>query len=528
MSTIRMPLLPWHNPLVIAGVRRRLRTKAALSTLVITSVLSLFVYVIVYLVATERGITSSVTAARWAFTPIYYLQLFFLLFLGTGAIAAGVAEDRIDGHMDYQRMTPMSPADKTIGYMLGLAIREHLMFAVTMPFALYAILVGDLPIWEVLQMYFLLFLTTTLYHLTGFVAGLLAKNPRRAGMTARLIIILLYFVLPSIGHLGGASLFSHFTADTALKTLLGPELAMGQTPSELFFGMPVPLLLITLCIQSLFIFVLFSATIRKWGNERLHAISKPMAALLFSTVLVLIVASLWSQIGHDIDFLDMQEEDPETSLAISTAFLFSMFFLFSFAVSGFLCMTTTPDKANAVKGARRAARNNRRLHFASDEASGQWLVGYFVVLTGFALVALCKVGSENFPGSTFGAEMLLLPWFIFACVLAWWQGLRELLEPRLFWLSIGALWAVPILASIVVLAAWGEGGIDLALYLSLTTGFPAIVISIVHSLLEVFNFDAAQTETLSVPSAFVAYLSAFINGGLAIVVSTLLWRRRRS
>ncbi|MBL4636581.1 MAG: hypothetical protein JKY56_22205 [Kofleriaceae bacterium] len=521
-----MPLLPWHNPLVIAGVRRRLRPKAAVTVAVITAVISFFVYGIVYLVATEREITSSVIAARWAFTPIYYMQLFFLLFLGTGAIASGVAENRLEGHMDYQRMTPMSPADKTIGYLLGLSIREHFMFAVTLPFALYAVVAGEMPFLEVLEMYLFLFLTVTLYHLTGFVAGLLAKNPRRAGMTARFIIIVLYFVLPGIGKLGGASLFGHFTADTALQTLLGPELAMASPQSEMFFGIPVPLLLITLCVQSMFIFVLFTATTRKWRNERLHAISKPMATLLFGTLLVLIVGSLWSQVGHEIAFLDMETEGENSAVAASTIMVFSMFFLFSFGMCAFLCMSTTPDKANAIKGARRAARNNKRLHFTSDEASSQWLVVFYAMFTGIALIGLFEIGSESFSSSAVGAESLLLPWFIFASVLAWWQGLRELLEPRLFWLSIGVLWVVPIMASIVVVAAWDS--VEAASYLSLTTGFPATAISLTQTFADAFSLDPSEVEELQLPSTFVVYLSAFINGALALAVSVTLWRRRQS
>ena len=42
-----------------------------------------------------------------------------------------------EGVMDYQRLVPMSPISKVIGYLLGLPVREWILFLVTLPFSFW-------------------------------------------------------------------------------------------------------------------------------------------------------------------------------------------------------------------------------------------------------------------------------------------------------------------------------------------------------------------------------------------------------
>ena len=83
--------------------------------------------------------------AREAFTILLILQGFYLMFLGTGRVASVTAEEKECGLLDYQRMTPMSPLSKIIGYAIGLPVREYFMFLITLLFYFIARWLGKSP-----------------------------------------------------------------------------------------------------------------------------------------------------------------------------------------------------------------------------------------------------------------------------------------------------------------------------------------------------------------------------------------------
>ena len=64
--------------------------------------------------------------------------LIILMGLGTGQVASGLARERLEQLVDYQRMTPMTPTAKILGYLFGLPIREYFLFALTLPFLAFA------------------------------------------------------------------------------------------------------------------------------------------------------------------------------------------------------------------------------------------------------------------------------------------------------------------------------------------------------------------------------------------------------
>ena len=125
------------NPLIIRGIRERLRTKnliaSGLFSLILCSSLYLAAFLDgmqVYIPANESdsGMSELISipenGAREAFTILLILQGFYLMFLGTGRVASVTAEEKECGLLDYQRMTPMSPLSKIIGYAIGLPARE--------------------------------------------------------------------------------------------------------------------------------------------------------------------------------------------------------------------------------------------------------------------------------------------------------------------------------------------------------------------------------------------------------------------
>jgi len=117
------------NPLVIKGYRERLRMKHALSWGVVVVVVAGFIYAISYLMGTHQGQLRTKEASKFALAALLVLQAIILMLIGTGSVATGIVQERTNGVLDYQRMTPMKPTSKIIGYLFGLPAREYFLAA---------------------------------------------------------------------------------------------------------------------------------------------------------------------------------------------------------------------------------------------------------------------------------------------------------------------------------------------------------------------------------------------------------------
>ena len=131
--------------------------------------------------------------------------------MGTGSVAGGISREAADGMVDYQRLTPMTPLSKIVGYLFGLPVREYVLFATTVPFTVFCIFVGNIPLEVVAEVYGMLFTSAILYHLTGCVAGTVVKRRHFAGRVAQIMVIFLYFVLPGLLGPLGFVLFEYLT-----------------------------------------------------------------------------------------------------------------------------------------------------------------------------------------------------------------------------------------------------------------------------------------------------------------------------
>ena len=170
------------NPVILRGIRERLRIKHLIAAGLFSLILTSTIYFTAYLNEANGGWTynpqtgqmvqndpSPVKGARHAFPFLLSLQGFYLMFLGTGRVAAITAEEKESGLLDYQRMTPMNPSHK-YGDIFGFAAREYYMFALTLPFLMHCIIVGNFPRERASPLLRLLFVRL-LYHLTAHVIG---------------------------------------------------------------------------------------------------------------------------------------------------------------------------------------------------------------------------------------------------------------------------------------------------------------------------------------------------------------------
>ena len=307
------------NPIILRGIRERLRIKHLIAAGLFSLIVSATIYFTAYLNEANGGWSynpqtgqmeqndpSPVKGARHAFPFLLCLQGFYLMFLGTGRVAAITAEEKESGLLDYQRMTPMNPFSKIWGYLLGLPAREYYMFALTLPFLLHCIIVGELTLENVLHLYFVFFSSVVLYHLTAHVIGLVVPKPRAASWVSRIVVLGLYVFLPAFGQAG----ISFLSFLTILPTYFGkmlPELISLENydfdyyrwendmidfwQDVPFFGTEISPSLFTLIMQGLILAALLVTAYRKWRNESLPAFSKTSGLIIFAVFQFLLLGS---------------------------------------------------------------------------------------------------------------------------------------------------------------------------------------------------------------------------------------------
>lgn len=308
------PLMIWDNPLVIRGIRTRLRLSLMFSWGIVTIVASMFLYILVSGNAIKFDNVSPQEAARDAILPLLIMQGLILMVLGTGAVAGGVARERTYRLLDYQRLTPMTPSAKIVGLLIGLPIREYFMFFVSVPFVFYAASRGGLAPGVLIQFYIVFLTSAVLYHMTGLAAGMIVDKPWQAGTLSQGLVVVLYVALPQVSNFG-FTFFEHLTARPVFYGLVNqhllPDGIEGSVQSLLqdpryesvpFFGMVLPPLLFSLAVQGFAIITLFVMVFRKWRSEKRLSFSKGYALLFFAVIQLFLVGSVLPFIHNDLLF----------------------------------------------------------------------------------------------------------------------------------------------------------------------------------------------------------------------------------
>ncbi len=486
-----------NNPLIVKGVRERLRVKQMIAWGLFALIITCFAYLTVFLKGKEPewvfdqeteewvpGEPSPTNGARRAFPVLLGLQGFILLFLGTGRVASGTAEEREIGLLDYQRMTPMKPFMKIAGYLFGLPAREYFMFGITLPFLLHAVIVGEISPAKTLHLYTVFFSCVLLYHLTAHVTGLVVSRPRAAAWISRMVVLGLYVFLPGLGQAG----FSFLSFLTLLPTYFGimntelkpvnqtePSFDFWRETTDFwrevpFFDFAVSPSLFTILMQGLLLSALFATAHRKWRNENLPAFSKPFGILFFAVLQFLLVGCLWQLYGEGKasgllgSFFSHNDREGGLTLVFVQTILFSL----SLAAAVLIIHVTCPTRHQYVKGRRRAAKLNlTNVPLMADEKPGGIIVlglGVMMPLTHFLLLMRAAESGlyfDKFPAQ----ETLVLPCLLFAACLVYLRAARELWFNIGFWGFLGLLWVTPPLACMVIAVGWEEDGLNTLFHL---------------------------------------------------------------
>jgi len=467
------------NPILIRFMRSRLRLKGALFWYVLVFTICAFSVTMTYVTETQRMGKSPMEAARATVMGLVIIQGIVLLLLGTGSVASGITRDKVEDVLDYQRLTPMTPLGNLWGFLLGLPIREYVLFAITMPFALVALIVGEIPLLPWLIFYLIFFLSALLYHATGMVAGLISKGWRFSGKLAQGLVFVLYFILPQFSHLGFVS-FEFLTVRPVFANQLFPILYPGQTGdlsalSALegkrvpFFEFSISPTLFSVLLQASLLVLLLAMGRRKWIQRDAPSLSKIMALVVFFVVLVLSLGNLWPNLTGAAAamgiFAEQQGIQPEVFHLI-----FPMTFcLLMMMVALLLSQVIGTQSGRYRRGCIRAERWKwKSIPLTRDESSSLWIISLFVTGAAIALFTIYHQVSIHYP---IREKDLLNPAYQFflplglALLLVQFIALREWLGEKRIFLYQLLYWLGPLLVAMIFGAASNRFG-DTSLWIA--------------------------------------------------------------
>jgi len=529
MQALLRDLNIFANPIFIKSCRARLRLRALITWCSITLIVSGLVFASVYLTTTARHLADPAYAARATFVPIMWIQSIILMLLGTGSVASGLSIEREDGTLDYLRLTPMRPLPKILGYLFGLPVREYLMFLTTLPFTLFCVIKGGISILSVLQLYLVFITSVWLYHMTGMVAGMIAKKPRRAGWFARLLVVGLYLVVPQM-YKFGFSFLGYLTFLPAFYGIMSGELGGVASETSMwrsvkFFTIALPPTLYSLAIQSGLLFTFYSVVRRKWLQQTLHAFSKGSALIFFAALQVLVLGSLWPFLTGDrtVAFAQMGSVPPEWVW-------FGVFYLFFF-LSGSACLllvsSITPTWDTFLGGVRRAKKlGHPRTPWLTDGASSRIPTLIISSITAICYLGLVYLALPRDPSTQFsfafgGHLLVVILMFVTHQLL---QSVIELWSTRGLAALVGLLWMLPSAIAGILMSAWGA--FLAAAYLATFTPMAAFAYALGNLLPEPVKDGPAASVVEHLWPLLIVSLAIFV--GLTVLLQWRLFKLQRA
>ena len=446
----------WRNPIFRRYCQSRLRPRGLAIWLLITVLISGFISVMSYVLAVQQHerldrnalfeaerdrapvIDKSLeksqateSIARGFAPALFVFQGVILFMIGTAMVSGGMTAERDEGVIDYQRLVPMRPIVKVIGYLFGLPVREYVMFLVTLPFAAWLIWRANIPMASWLPAYIVLLSSTVLYHFTGLLIGTVAKNRRWAFLASIGTVFALYTVIPQLSKFG-LVFFKYLTVQPVVMEILPTvvqrdlgaalETARRLAPTAKFFNLEFPELVFTIFSQVGLIITFAVMLCRKWRRAESHLLGKLWATGFFIWIQVLLLGNALPLIDpgtlfpsreirkYSIEFLAGWKPEPLEAVGLSGLYGFTTLALLV-TLGGII----TPNTESQIRGWRRARKHGETsLPLLSDAATAFWWVMTMALFgaAGWFLFTRGLVESR-----WFGAELPLQVFGYFAAVL---------------------------------------------------------------------------------------------------------------
>ncbi|WP_193214107.1 hypothetical protein [Luteolibacter marinus] len=528
----------WTNPIFRRYCRSRLRPRGLGIWVLITVLFAGFIVSMASSIGVRTHLDAE-DAARGAILPLLVLQGIVLFILGTAQVAGGMTAERDEGVIDYQRLIPMTPLAKVVGYLFGLPVREYVMFLTTLPFTAWAMWRGGIS-WQVwLPLYGIVFTSTLTYHFTGLLTGTVVKNRRWAFLTSIGLVFALYTVVPQMAKFG-LVFFKYLsvtpvvqesmpkllpkTAGAALETL------QQLVPTVKFFGLDFSEAVFTAFCQGGLVLVFSIMLCRKWRRHESHLLGKLWAIGFFVWIQLLLLGNALPLIDSGSLFpsrafnrmmriIPDWQPDPGEAVAMSGIFgLVTLLLIF------LLATIITPSSDHQIRGWRRARKEGAKaLPLLSDAATGYWAVvlmalagagGWFWFTSGL-------VESRWFPGHEVPSHLFVA---FAAVLLAAGLGFQAMLEAkggRFVGLMVILVGVVPIMVG----AVFGSLSNSMAAVAAWLIGMSPVSLPVYASMSLLSLSDLPVEVARAVPRAFKFWL--FVAVIAAVHRSYLLWQARR-
>lgn len=530
---------PWENPIFRRYCRSRLRWRDLGVALLLAVLGAGFIVGLVSSIGV-RSHESPADAARTGLIPLLVLQGLILFVLGTAQVAGGMTAERDEGVIDYQRLIPMSPLSKVLGYLFGLPIREYAMFFATLPFTAWSLWRGQVA-WRVwLPLYAVVCSSALLYHFTGLVTGTVVRNRRWAFLVSIGSVFCLYTVIPQMAKFG-LVFFKYLTVtpvfEESLPGLLPKsagtlmETVQRLAPTAKFFNLDLPEAVFTGFSQGGLILTFIIMLCRKWRRSESHLLGKLWATGFFIWIQILLLGNALPLVdpGHLFPSRAfarmtrvMPDWAPHPTEAVAMSGIYGVVTLLLICVLAFII---TPSVDHQRRGWRRARKQGvTSLPRLADAATAFWFVLVMALAgaAGWFLFTRAVVESRWFPGHLVPLRVL---GFFAAVMLAGGVGLQALLEAkgaRVVGLTAIFVAVVPLMAG-TVLGTISNRLIPLASWL---VGISPVSLPVYASGTLLSLSELPEQAARAVPRAFHFWL--FVAVLVAIWLGVRLWAVRKA
>jgi hypothetical protein len=492
------------NPIFQRYCRSRLRPQSLIFWILLTLIGTSFVFFfpLVFTLTVHNDMT---LAARTTLLPLIVVQAIILMLFGTGAVAGGITQERVDKILDYQRMAPLPTTRKIFGYLFGLPVREYLMFALTLPFLAFAIWAGQVPIFNILAFYLIFLSSAVLYHMTGFAAGMVSPKWRLSARISQGLVIVLYLIIPPLTSAVGIIYFEFLTFRPALVKMILPlveGLNVGSTIREIplevpFFQLSVSTTLFSLFVQAIFFLILFHVIYRKWHRPFGTSLSKIVALACLLVVIFVGIANLWPTFTNPAGF-GGNGPTPDELIVRQIALL-----TLALLTGVIVLLVSAPEPLTYRQGWIRCRKLGERAMSPFNNASpAHWVSLSAGFILGLLSLLIYLIPPE--PRTEIYAVKPNLPLLAggFA-TLAFFQvqAAKELfgLKGTMVWVLI--VWVTPILVALIsAAAAQQDSFVSIAYILTLSPAglFPLLFISSIETTYSYFVIHRESFETAMV------------------------------
>ena len=461
----------WRNPIFRRYCQSRLRLRGLGVALLIAILIAGFIFFMSRTIGMHRAHLSVADAERGAVIPLLVFQMLILFVLGTAQVSGGMTAETDEGVIDYQRLIPMSPLSKVLGYLFGLPVREYVMFAVTLPFTAWALWKGEVAASTWMPLYAVIFTSSLTYHLTGLVTGTVVKNRRWAFLISIGFVFCLYTVVPQMARFG-LVFFKYLTMTPVFQESLPSILpktaaaivATGQklVPEAKFFNLGFPEAVFTVFCQGGLILTFLVMLCRRWRRTESLLLGKIWAAGFFIWVQILLLGNALPLIEPGNLFpsreisrrvFDWSGWAPKTweAVAMSGVYGFATLLLL-FAMTHII----TPSAEIQIRGWRRVRKEGRAsLPVLSDAGTA---FGWVIIMAlagagGWFIFTQALVESRWFPGHDVPLQVF---GFFTIAMLSSGLGFHALLEAkggRTVGLAVILVGIVPLMIGAVLSAS---------------------------------------------------------------------------